>query len=1022
MCLRLMKCLFFILLIPLLITAQTIDKAFPALSQSEIAKLDPRFQKIIMGEFAQKEKILSGTGIAAAAINSSGENIYDAVVYTTNAEELLSAGIPVNSILPQFVTVRVTSSELLRLAQLQNVRYIDPGIIQYPLNDVAEGATGADLLHAGYLNGTTYKGQDVILCIIDTGIDWEHMDFRDPADDTQSRILYIWDQTLTPQGGEVSPAECCLGYGVEYTRSQIEDEIDGSPAGFVREQDTNGHGTHVAGTAAGNGASFVNLKYAGLAPLADIIVVKAGNGSFSESNIINGLTYAKQKAIALCKPVVVNMSLGSNAGPHDGTGAKSQAIDDFTASGRIVVVSAGNSGNDLIHTMGGIGAGGSVEITFTVPDYSPADDVDNDDLGIDVWFDGNSNVTAQITTPNGYTITQAPGGWVENSTDDGTVKIENFIFLTNSDRYVRVYIWDDLAILPPADGIWKLKLTNSSATNINYHSWLFDRNIGTAPSTISLSNSDSHYTLSNSANNAIVVGSFVHRWYWPDYMNNYWWGGSPDLSDNLSSFSSRGPTRDGLNKPDIVAPGEKIVSSLSQHASPYSSNIMPGQKHQSMQGTSMSSPVVAGAVALLLQENSGLDDVDVKTLLIDNADTDSYTGIVWNSMWGNGKLNIAGAMSDALGTSPVVGREILIYDQWGANSYLDIGSAGFQKVAVKFTPTLSGLVSGFFFQTYINNTLTTPMNVEVWTDNNSKPGSKLPGSITIAIDKDKILKNSNTFVNLLAGNIFVNAGTDYHIIIYPSTIGELISISLENNVSSDNRSTYFNGSNWYSMSTDFRIRPVVVENAGLKLTAKVFLEGPYNGVTREMEVNLDLPLTSPYAEDPMTVSSMPEDIVDWVLVQLRDAKNGSAIASKSGLLQKGGKIVSENGSTYIELKAPSGDYYVVVKHRNHLSVMSNDLYSLNSTTPTICNLIEGDGSQIHGTNGAKELLTGLNIWGMWCGDADHSDIVDNSDRNATWNNRTLTGYQMSDCDMNGRVGASDRNIAWNNRSKQSQVP
>ncbi|MBN2412186.1 S8 family serine peptidase [candidate division KSB1 bacterium] len=1005
-----------------MITAQTIDQAFSALSQTEIAKLDPRFQKIIVGEYTQKEKILSGTGIETVGINSAGDNIYDAVVYTTNPEELVSTGIPVNTILPQFVTVRVTMRELLTLAQLQNVQYIDPGLLQYPLNDVTEGVTGADLLHAGYLNGTVYKGQDVILCIIDTGIDWEHKDFRDPADDTQSRILYIWDQTLTPQGAESSPAETDLNYGVEYTRAHIEDEIDGSPAGFVREQDTNGHGTHVTGTAAGNGASFTNLKYAGMAPQADIIVVKAGNGSFTESNIINALTYAQEKATAFGKSVVVNMSLGSNAGPHDGTDAKSQAIDTFTGSGRIVVVSAGNSGDDLIHTMGGVGAGNSVEITFTVPDYTPAGDVNNDDLSIDIWFDGNNDMTAQVISPNGYSVSQTSGGWVENSTNDGTVKIENYVFLSNSDRYIRVNIWDDIAILPPAEGIWKLKLTNNSGANVNYHGWLFDQSIGTAPSIISLSNSDSHYTLSNSAVSAIIVGSYVHRWYWPDYLNNYWWGGSPDLSDNLSSFSSRGPTRDEQDRPDIVAPGDKIVSSLSQYANPGTSAILPGQKHQTMQGTSMSSPVVAGAVALLLQENSNLDDGDVKSLMIDNADTDSYTGLVWNSMWGNGKLNIFGAMSDAMGTSPIVAWETMIYDQWGANSYMDIGSAGFQKIAVKFTPSLSGIVSGFFFQTYINNTLTAPLNVEVWSDNSGKPGTKLSGSSTIAIEKDKILKNSNTFVNLLAGNIFVNSGTNYHIVMYPSNTGEVISISVENNVSSDNRSTYFNSSNWYSLSTDFRIRPVVVENAGLKLLVKVMLQGPFNSVDRTMDTNLTLPLTSPYSEDPVTIASMPENIVDWVLVQLRTTTTGTAIVSKSGLLQSDGKVVSADGRLYIELKAPAGDYYVVVKHRNHLSVMSNDPYNLDSASPVTCDLIHGDGSHIHGTNGAIELLTGLNVWGMWSGDVNKTGIIDGDDRNATWNNRTLTGYQMSDCDLNGRVGASDRNLTWNNRTIQTQVP
>jgi len=110
-------------------------------------------------------------------------------------------------------------------------------------------------VHGGLLIGTPYKGEGAIVLVHDSGIDWKHKDFRQSGDTTKSRILYIWDQTLTPVAGESSPA---AGYGVEYTKAQIENELDGTPAGFVREKDINyyGHGTHVAATAAGNGATL----------------------------------------------------------------------------------------------------------------------------------------------------------------------------------------------------------------------------------------------------------------------------------------------------------------------------------------------------------------------------------------------------------------------------------------------------------------------------------------------------------------------------------------------------------------------------------------------------------------------------------------------------------------------------------------------------------------------------------------------------------------------------------------------
>jgi minor extracellular serine protease Vpr len=235
------------------------------------------------------------------------EERYDCIVYTSDAAAIRSSGVIVNSVLPNFVTAWATLDQITQLSNLPGVHYIAAPVMDELHNDIAVASSGASLLHQGRLNNTVYKGKGVIVAIFDSGIDWTHPDFRDPSDTTKSRILRIWDQTITPIAGEAPPAG--MSFGVEYTQAQISDELDGTPTGYVRERDINGHGTHVAGTAAGNGAAIpATRKYTGMAPEADIVIIKGGNGSFSNTNIINGITYLKILANALDKPVVLNLS------------------------------------------------------------------------------------------------------------------------------------------------------------------------------------------------------------------------------------------------------------------------------------------------------------------------------------------------------------------------------------------------------------------------------------------------------------------------------------------------------------------------------------------------------------------------------------------------------------------------------------------------------------------------------------------------------------------------------------------
>lgn len=148
-----------------------------------------------------------------------------------------------------------------------------------------------------------------------------------------------------------------------------------------------------------------------------------------------------------------------------------------------------------------------------------------------------------------------------------------------------------------------------------------------------------------------------------------------------------------------------------------------------------------------------------------------------------------------------------------------------------------------------------------------------------------------------------------------------------------------------------------VETLPVILSLKIFLEGAYNSTTNLMNTNLssEIPLQSPYAENNRTITNMPTDIVDWVLVELRTSPNGTAVASKSVLLNKNGNVVRDDGITNtITLNAPEGDYYIVVKHRNHLAIMSANKINLNSTSTTVYDFTTGS-NKYYGTGGAKQL-------------------------------------------------------------------
>ncbi len=636
------------------------------------------------------------------------------------------------------------------------------------------------------------------MLIYDTGIDFFHGDFRDPNDQTKSRILAIWDQTLTPlMPGERNPTG--LNYGVEYTKAEIDDEIDGTPTGVVRQRDTNGHGTHVAGIAAGNGKAF-NGKYVGMAPEADIVVVKGGDASFSESRMIDGLTYAQQKAAQFGRPIVVNWSIGGQHGPHDGTRDYEFAVDQFVNTpGRIVCISAGNEGASNIHIEGTVSTGSSTTITFTVPTYTPTSGISNDRFTLDLWFNAPVNaVTARLTSPGGIVATRTAGQTgAEADNTDGTITIDNY--LNNFGlRGIWVDVRDADAARPPKTGTWTLVLSGISATT-TYDGWMSRTTVGTTSVTVSGGNTNKTVGSPGTAYHAITVGSYVTKWNWPSLYGSSWVYTGTDRSGDISTFSSKGPTRDGRLKPEIAAPGQGITAALSSavDTATVRRQIHPGAVHHLTQGTSMASPHVAGGVALLLQANPALSVQSVKNLLTSKARKDSYTGFSENNTWGFGKMDILNSMAGNLQASSSVARELLAYDQISSSGLHEM--IGTRRFAVRFTPSISGQVTGAFFM------LTTPANspvqgagpliCEVFTN---VPGSigGIPGvRLGNAVQHPFSLLTPVTYnyIDMTPSGVVVNAGTDYHLVVSLSNPSDVIKPRSDDGSAATNRSSQYDG-------------------------------------------------------------------------------------------------------------------------------------------------------------------------------------------------------------------------------------
>lgn len=791
------------------------------LSLAEVRKLDAPFRALLAQEYPELNLVAKAALPAPISYvprnGNANKTYYEAMVATDNPDDLKIKGIRVLAKFRNMSVVRIEAKDLLKLIKSDHVKAIHCPRELESMNNVARGITGVVPLHAGMVNSTTYKGSGVIVCVIDSGIDWDHGDFRVG---NNSRIKYLWDTLLTPTGAEISPIDrdpvnlSFADYGVEYSQTMISDDLpSGSPGSdgiSIRSFDTVGHGTHVTGSAAGNGNAYGSVSYAGIAPEADIVVVKSGNSSHSSANIINGLAYCDAIGTQLNKPVVVNMSLGSHVDPHDGTGLTASSVDDFTAlgNGRVAIVASGNEADDLIHKGGTVGGNGSFSFQFVVPSYTANSGANNDAVKLDIWIDTNGyqefNVT--VTSPTGLTASIGPENDNTVQTSDGDIYLYNY-WDYNDDREIYINIYDQVSSHTPRAGTWTVTVTNLESTSVPYDLWLASSTMNAT-----LTGGDANKTVASigSSNSAITVGAFVSRWRWTSSEPNYYNYSGSDRSDNIANFSSLGPTRDGRVKPDVAAPGQAIISSFSSNSSAGTSNKVGNNQHRINQGTSMATPIVAGIAALLLQANPNLTAAQVKSYLKDYALQDSYVtaaGAPPNNTFGAGKVDAFKSMMKVVEGGEVPYSEQHRYDTWEGYSYATTTNTS-TKLAMRFTPTEAGKILSTMFHTGIGN-LGGDLTVQVWSNNTStnKPQSQLGGTVTISASG--IVPNTWNVIDLSSLALNVSGGTSYHIVIGFS--GGTLAYAYQPSGSGaiDNRShTSSDGGNTWTLSShDFRIRP-----------------------------------------------------------------------------------------------------------------------------------------------------------------------------------------------------------------------
>ncbi|STB16824.1 S8 family peptidase [Clostridium perfringens] len=437
-------------------------------------------------------------------------------------------------------------NDLNRIIELEGLQYIELPKILYTS---AYDSNRASCIPSVW-NNYNLTGEGILVGFLDTGIDYTHNAFKDA--DGNTRIEYIYD----------------LENGVVYDKNKINEALKSEdPFSIVPEIDLSGHGTHVAGISCAGGN--INFDNYGVAYKSSIAMVKiTGENSLRaalSTQLMRGLKFLMDKSNEINKPLVVNISLSTNDGSHNGSSLLEKYIQTFTQLQKaVIVVAAGNEGNSAHHVGGKMKK--EEDLDLNIGDGEKG-------IILDFFKPVLVDVSVEVISPTG--ISTGPMELSE-SYKERFVGREKIVVYSTGPKPFDIQGQTTISILPLGDTItsggWRIIVRKLNNYEGYFDIWLpiaeglNERTRFLQPSVYNT------LGIPATVEGVISVGSY-------NFLNN-----------NLSAFSGRGVVRpEWLIKPDLVAPGENILSTVEE------------QGFDTKSGTSMAAPQVSGICALLFE-------------------------------------------------------------------------------------------------------------------------------------------------------------------------------------------------------------------------------------------------------------------------------------------------------------------------------------------------------------------------------------------------------------------------------------